>query len=137
MGEIPTKSKTKIWKPRKPAWYKADGKVLEEYRVDLQERLSMRPAPVSLGCTDPHCGDASHSSERDSYVLDILCSVIESSHSVVPLAGGRGSGSGSDCVPGWIEEVAPFQQNAKFWYSLWLSSGKPNAGEVHLAMAKS
>ena len=102
VGDIPTKAKTKIWKPKKPAWYKADRDVLEEYKVDLHERLSLRTIPDSLGCSDPNCVDLSHSLARDNYVLDILYSVIESSHCVVPLplAGGNSPGSHSGCIPG-------------------------------------
>ena len=77
-------------------------------------------------------------------MLDMLCSVIESSHSVIPLAGGLRAGSGtgrsdftSGCVPGWKEEVEPFQEDARFWHSLWLSAGKPNRGDFYLAMERS
>ena len=64
--------------------------------------------PDTLSCVDPQCGDPAHSQERDKVMLDILCSVVESSHTVVPLAGGRRAGveqrrSGvtSGNVPGW------------------------------------
>ena len=70
-------------------------------------------------------------------MLDILCSVIESSHSTVPLAGGGSPGTGSGCLAGWRQEVTPYQQNSKFWHAVWVSSGKPNTGEIHAAMAKS
>ena len=77
-------------------------------------------------------------------ILDMLCSVIESSHSVIPLAGGQRAGSGtgrsdftSGCVPGWKEEVEPFQEDARFWHSLWLSAGKPNRGDFYIAMTRS
>ena len=117
--------------------YKADREVLEEYKVDLEERLSVKNVPESLACSDPYCADSSHSRERDSYMLDILCSVIESSHSTVPLAGGGSPGTGSGCLAGWRQEVTPYQQNSKFWHAVWVSSGKPNTGEIHAAMAKS
>ena len=29
-------------------------------------------------------------------------------------------------TPGWNEYVKPFHEEAKFWWSLWISSGKPN-----------
>ena len=28
-------------------------------------------------------------------------------------------------IPGWNEGVKPFQTEARFWYNLWLSAGKP------------
>ena len=109
--------------------------MIEEYKKDLQELLSARNVPDCLSCNDPHCGDPAHSSGRDSYMVDILCSVVESSHAVIPLAGG--SKPGSQTCPGWNEEVDPFRQDAKFWYSVWVSSGKPNRGDLHYAMARS
>ena len=48
VGDISTKQKTKIWQPRKPAWYKTNDEVIEEYKADLQERLSARQVPDCL-----------------------------------------------------------------------------------------
>ena len=75
--------------PRKPNWQKATGDVVAEYKADLQQKLEASPLPESLSCVDPQCGDPAHSQDRDSVMFDILCSVVESSHTVVPLAGGR------------------------------------------------
>ena len=80
---------------------------MEEYKLDLGERLAARPVPDCMSCVDPQCGDPAHSEDRDSFMLDILCSVVESSHHVVPLAGGGGgpnkSGITPGCVPGsWL-----------------------------------
>ena len=115
-----------------------------DYKADLHSKLVDMTLPVSMSCEDPHCRDPAHSTERDSHMLDMLCSVIESSHSVIPLAGGQRAGSGtgrsdftSGCVPGWKEEVEPFQEDARFWHSLWLSAGKPNRGDFYTAMRRS
>ena len=77
-------------------------------------------------------------------MLDIVCSMVESSHTAIPLAGGRKAGAGqtksgltSGCVPGWKEQVEPFQQDARFWHAAWTSAGKPNQGDLHIAMARS
>ena len=68
--------------------------------------------------------------------------MVESSHCVLPLAGGGGStsdksGFKSGCVPGWNEEVGPFREDADFWHAVWLSAGRPNHGQLHVAMARS
>ena len=69
------------------------------------------------------------------------CSIVESSHSVIPLAGGGGgpnkSGITPGCVPGWMEEVEPFREDASFWHGVWKCAGKPNRGDLHVAMARS
>ena len=33
-------------------------------------------------------------------------------------------------IPGWNDRVKPFQNDAKFWNSLWISAGKPKHSEV-------
>ena len=75
-------------------------------------------------------------------MLDILCSVVESSHTVLPLAGGskgspNKSGLTPGCVPGWKEAVEPLCEDAQFWHAVWVSAGKPHHGDLHTAMARS
>ena len=84
VGDIPTKDKVRIRKAKKPAWHKATDDILKEFKHDMRERLAARSVPDCLSCVDPHCGDPAHSEERDSFMLDILCSVVESSHIVLP-----------------------------------------------------
>ena len=110
----------------------------------MQKKLEDSPVPESLSCVDPQCGDPAHSQDRDSVMLDILCSVVESSHTVVPLAGGRRAGAGqsrsgvtSGSIPRWREQVEPFQEEARFWHAVWHSAGRPNSGDLHRAMAHS
>ena len=33
-------------------------------------------------------------------------------------------------IPGWNEKVRPFQNEARFWHSLWVSAGKPIVSSV-------
>ena len=115
VGDIPLKKKMNSSVPKKPAWHKATQKILVDYKADLHSKLVDMTLPVSMCCENPHCRDPAHSTERDSHMFDMLCSVIESSHSVIPLAGGQRAGSGtgrsdftSGCLPGWKEEVEPF-----------------------------
>ena len=142
VGEIPSKHTSTKWKPRKPAWDKATEEIIQNYREDLLERLLSMPTPDCLSCSDPHCSIPSHTSDRDSYMLDILCSVVKSTHTVLPLAGGsmgrsRKSGFCPGKVPGWTEIVEPLAMEATFWYAVWVSAGRPNNGELHTAMARS
>ena len=41
-------------------------------------------------------------------------------------------------IPGWNEHVKPFSNDSKFWYSLWLSQGKPTSGYIfeHMKYSK-
>jgi hypothetical protein len=69
-------------------------------------------------------------------VLDLMGAVIESSHATIPMVGGRQGAVRADsgAVPGWREEVAPFRDASIFWHSLWLSAGRPTAGQLFLTM---
>ena len=114
---------------------------MQKYKLDLQGRLRSRTVPDCLGCVDPLCRDPAHTSGRDSFMLDILCSVVESSHCVLPMAGGGGgynkSGVTPGNVPGWREDVEPFRLDARSWYEVWNSAGRPKQGQLHAAMARS
>ena len=88
VGEIPCKKKSNIWQPKRPAWHKATEEIVKEYKVDLQERLLARNVPDSICCENPHCQDSVHTKDRDSFMLDIFCSVVKSSHCMLPMAGG-------------------------------------------------
>ena len=127
VGALPTKQKQSSWLPRKPAWYKATLHDVDKYKADMQDRLQSLAQPHTLCCSDPKCSDPEHTSERDKFVLDILCSVVESSHLTIPLAGGRraaktGQQQGGS-IPGWSEEVQPFRDLALFWHSSGTLSG--------------
>ena len=148
VGDIPTKQRSSSWLPKKPAWSKASMVDILNYKLDMQDRLLSLAVPGTLHCRDPHCSDPAHSSERDSFALDILCSLVESSHTKLPLSGGRkaasepknskaGHKSGGGSVPGWMEEVEPFRQEALFWHAIWKSCEKPNTGEIHRKMTQS
>ena len=98
--------------------------------------------PLS-GCLDPHCQEESHRQERDSYVLDLMSAMIESSHMTIPLSAGKKNTSNADrschvenSVPGWRENVEPFKQDALFWHSVWKSAGSPSTGVLRDIMAR-
>ena len=86
-------------------------------------------------CLDPNCMDEQHSLERDKYMLDILSTLIETSHTVIPLTNGgaRKWDPDKNCpvtkaIPGWRAQVEPFREDSLFWHGIWLSAGRPNKG---------
>ena len=52
-----------------------------------------------LHCQNPQCEDPSHSEERDKTVLDILCAMVETSYTSLPLTGRVGGIQGQE-LPG-------------------------------------
>ena len=137
LGAIPMKN---FKSPKRPAWYKASQEDIMTYTEELDCRIQDILVPKSVSCLDIDCSDPSHSIERDSMVLDMLVSIIEVSYSQIPMVGGRtvntGSKDKSGTIPGWKTDVEPFQDDARFWYSVWLSAGKPHTGVLHNIMKK-
>ena len=147
VGDIPMREEVTVTPPRRPAWAKASRENKDNYTTVLHNKLSNLVTPDSLNCQDPHCQDPQHRTERDSYVLDIMSAIIESSHETVygvpvPLSGGKKNTSNpsQNCpvektLPGWREEAAPFKEDALFWHSLWKSAGSPNTvSYTHLTL---
>ena len=133
------KSKVNNHAPRRPAWSKATEENVLNFTMDMQARMTDLSPPESLHCQNPHCQDAEHSEQRDSFMLDILCNLVESSYTTIPMTGGRqcpgGTGRGSrGGLPGWQEEVEPFRQESIYWHNVWLREGRPSNDWLHKTM---
>ena len=114
IGNIPVKREhTQAKAKRKPAWYKATADDILEYTETLHDKLINLPMPPSLCCSSVHCEDPGHRAERDSHCIDVLCSMIVSSHIAIPLSSGRtrvinNADKIGGNIPGWRENVEPF-----------------------------
>ena len=80
VGALPIKKKAISKSQKKPSWSKASQDQLDAYTAALQESLAVVNTPDSLMCQDVHCKDKKHTEERDSMMLDILCSIVETSY---------------------------------------------------------
>ena len=145
IGNIPVNAKVKGKSTRKPAWYKAEQGHKDEYTMELCDRLAGLRSPPSLSCSNPLCQDEEHTRERDSFVLDIMSTVIEVSHSTIPMVGGSTGHTGGDpgksspiekSIPGWKDEVEPYKKDAVFWHATWESAGRPSRGDLKDLMAE-
>ena len=140
LGALPLRKKTVLSSLKRPSWSKASQTNVDAYTAGVQERLTALQLPPSLTCRDPHCKDPKHSEDRDSIVLDMLCAIVETSYTTLPLYGGKGGGRQHDshgtAFPGWNEFVAPFQQEARYWHAVWLHEGRPSTGWLHGLMVK-
>ena len=124
-------------RPRRPAWYKATEEQKSGYTAVLNERLEDITFPtLSMECKDVHCKCDIHTKDRDKLVIDILCSVIETSYTSIPLTGiPRSSKGHGQPLPGWNEFVAPLKTDSLFWHSVWISAGRPSTGSLHQVMS--
>ena len=104
-GDIPVKQPSvSLPQPRRPLWYKATDENKAEYTELLKERLDNLACPESLFCDNVHCTDHAHRQERDSHFIELLTSMIESSHRAIPLSKPRNitrSDGVRKNIPGW------------------------------------
>ena len=113
-----------------PAWDRATTVELQNYTSTLQQQLNVVRCPDSLlRCQYPQCEQPSHSTERDDTVLDILCAMVESSYTFLPLTGRAGRvGMDQEVIPGWSTEVELFRLESNTRYSRWMAL--PSAGAL-------
>ena len=139
LGEVHRRQAVAQPPPRRmPAWDRATQEELHGYTMALHQRLQAVECPGSLvHCQDPQCEDPRHSEERDNTVLDILCAMVETSYTSLPLTGQAGGRQGRDVIPGWSTEVEPLRLQSNSCYRAWLAAGKPRQGEVHKARLSS
>ena len=108
---------------RSPAWYKASQADKDHYTSLLEQKLLELEIPTNLRCSDIHCEDRQHIHDGDLHVLDILCTVIETSYETIPLTSLKGTRKNfHQPLPGWNELVKPVKQDSLFWHSVWLSA---------------
>ena len=92
LPDIPAKvQQPSVAKTRTPAWYKASQEEKDQYCSVLNQKLSELTKPESLCCSNATCQNTAHTEERDKHVLDILCSVIETSYQCIPLSAKQGT----------------------------------------------
>ena len=108
------------------------------YKEGLPKLLEEVTVPESLQCIDPQCNNSDHTVARDNFVLDLLCSMIETEHREIPVTGGKKpvSGNKSGNTPRWKEDVEPFRKDALFWHAVWKSAERPNTGALHSIMVR-
>ena len=138
LSDVKLKTESFHQKPRPvPAWNKAKESEIREYELNLRNKLSNLDCPVSLHtCSNSECSEVMHNKDCDSFILDNLFAMIESSYCSIPLTGQRCAKSrrksrkSNRIVPGWSEYVEPFRQQSKDAFQRWYEAGKPRSGTL-------
>ena len=140
LGNLPVKSNVGYKIPIKPSWAKALIEDKLNYSNNLKNRLESLSIPEVLLCSEPHCGELCHSEQRDSFMLDILLAMVETSYTTLPQSGGMKVGgkrqTGCQAIPGWNEEAEPYRKESMYWHRIWLKEGRPSQGWLHSTMVK-
>ena len=119
---------------QKPDWKKSSEHDKAQFSRTLEEKLANIVIPDSIVCNDVTCNDVDHSDERDSYLIDVMTAVIETSFECVPVTTNRPVKSKTKLLPGWRENVLPAKNDSLFWHSVWVSAGKPVHGGLFNVM---
>ena len=127
----------KIPKP-KPSWKNATVKERNDFFEEMNKRLSSFKEPTDImKCHDVHCKNACHNTISDEYMLHILQTMEQSAKKVLPTPKmTKKKGNSSKSIPRWKEDIEPYQQDALFWHSIWVSAGKPLNTELHKIMKR-
>ena len=118
-------------KSNKPQWNRASKAQIAQYQQALNLLINnISVDNSSLYCRDLHCTDESHQAALDGLWLQVMEAISEAAAHNIP-----SSSSGTrNRIPGWKEFVQPLKEDSSFWYSIWLSSGRPTNGELHNVM---
>ena len=73
------------------------------------------------------CSSRSHLQDIDSMTQKLITAMVDSAWDNLEATKGTTGDQASReyTIPGWNEKVKPFQNEARFWYNLWDSAGKP------------
>ena len=116
-------------------WAKATENEKLDYHADLQDRLNCIAVPDSAHCGDILCGI--HTEELEDYTMQVLEAVEAAGKTCLSSTGGGMSSGKLSIIAGWNEYVKPFCEESKFWHSVWQSAGKPQQGDILVAMKNS
>ena len=122
----------------KPSWKDASPDNKLEYEDVLFRKLLTMDVPDCLQlCSNQKCQDEQHIAAIDDYAKEILANISESASEAIPIKeiqNNKKVDGHSKKIAGWKEFIEPFQKDAQFWYSIWLSAGKPVNTELHRIM---
>ena len=117
---------------RKPAWNKAKDENIAAYLNELQARLSVIQIPdIALRCENLFCDDLTHKILVDIYTLEILEVITKSVQNNIPHTNPSVT---KKIIPGWKDIIKPYKDQARFWYSIWESAGRPQNTNLHIIM---
>ena len=120
---------------QKLCWKKATEDQKLDYNDNLFRRLMKLESPESVNCcNDIKCKTDAHKKDLDKYVTDVMESINQSGFETIPKVAPKKKSLKS--TAGWKTYVEPYQEKARFWYSIWLSAGKPLNTVLHNIMKK-
>ena len=115
---------------RKPKlnWNRSSQEQKESFAKQLTDYLAEPREPIQcLHCQNSSCCEADHYDELEKSTRYLIQGMVDSAWSNLEATQGTTGDQQSRkfTIPGWNKLVKPYQDEAKFWFSVWLSAGKP------------
>ena len=119
----------------KPAWNKATTDQIYSYRSDLQQSLeNINLLPAAFTCQNVKCTDRDHIASIDNFTSKLTKVIDDAVTKNIPASSGLHKNGE---IVGWNQYVKPYQDEARFWHSVWTSYGRLEDNPVHDLMKTS
>ena len=116
-----------------PLWFKASSQQLNNFKSDLAISLNYIDIPIdAIYCRDVHCNHVNHRADLDAASEEVLDAISAAVGGNIPHSGINTEKS----TPGWKEWIAPYKADARFWFAVWTSAGKPQGTQLHNIMKR-
>ena len=86
-------------------------------------------------CRNVKCSDINHKQQMDDHILNVIECIEAAAQECIPYTGdNKHKKANKKPIAGWSELVEPHKREARFWYQVWHSGGKPNSGDLYQNM---
>ena len=102
-------------------WGRSSPEQQAQYTQQLADKLSQPGANLGcLDCDNVLCSNFSHLQDINCLANELLDAMVDSAWDNLEATKGTTGDQASreHTIPGWNEHVKPFQNEARFWYSL-------------------
>ena len=125
VGQLDLELEKEVRKPV-PSWNNSSETKKENYRFELENRLNNIHIPGSVSvCRNVLCNQ--HDDDLNDYCETVLDAIELAAKDQLDSTKVKDEEkSAKKITPGWNEFVKPFHEEAKFWWSIWISSGRPS-----------
>ena len=112
------------------SWNSATDEAKNDFKQVLENKLKL--IKYKHECLDVNCRQEDHINNLEDFTISVLEAMETAGKECLPYTylGSRGKGG----IPGWNEFIKPFSEESRFWYSIWVSAGKPRIGEIYSIM---
>ena len=114
----------------KPCWNKVTPTQLQMFKDNLQQNINSMIIPPGIVCNDVKCSNQSHKKDIDYFCNSIMHAIDSATSNNIPPA----KIPNEKRTPGWSDMVKPYQDDANFYYAIWVSYGKPLNCPLHNTM---